>query len=60
MTILPQLDVAVRDVVVQLDVGVGDVVVVRKSKALEASSQEKVVMEEKSAMCLRSLSEAAY
>lgn len=61
MTILPQLDVAVGDVVVvvQLDVGLVDVVVVRKSKALEASSQEKVVMEEKSAMCPRSLSEAA-
>jgi len=60
MTIPPQLDVAAGVVVVvQLDVGVGDVVVVRKNKALEASSQEKEVMEEGSAVCPRSLSKAA-
>jgi len=62
MTILSLLDVAAVGavvVVVQLGVGVVDVVVGRRSKALEASSQEKVAMEERSAMCPRSLSKAA-
>merc|ERR1712192_118318 len=50
MTILHPLDVAAGDVVAQLGVGVVDVVVVQRNKALEASSQEKVVMmEERSA-----------
>merc|ERR1712192_147773 len=56
MTILHPLDVAAGDVVAQVGVGVVDVVVVQRNKALEASSQEKVVMEERSAMCPRSLS----
>merc|ERR1712192_330460 len=56
MTILQPLDVAAGDAVAQLGVGVVDVVVGRWSKALEASSQEKVVMEERSAVCPRSLS----
>jgi len=58
MTILYPLDVAAGDVVAQLGVGLVDVVVGR-SKALEVSSQEKVVMEERSVMCPRSLSESA-
>jgi len=41
----------------QVDVAVGDVVG-RRSKALEASSQEKEVMEERSAACQRSLAKA--
>merc|ERR1712192_21920 len=61
MTILHLLDVAlgVVVVVVQLGVGVVDVVVGRKSKALEASNQEKVVMEERSAVRQRSFFKAA-
>jgi len=60
MTILHPLDVAAGDVVAQLGVGVVDVVVVQRSKALEASNQEKVAMEERSDMCLRSLSKAIH
>jgi len=41
----------------QVDVAAGDVVG-RRSKALEASSQEKEVMEERSAACQRSLAKA--
>jgi len=59
MTILHPLDVAAGDVVAQLGVGLVDVVAVCRSKALEASSQEKVAMEERNAMCPRSLSKAA-
>jgi len=57
MTILHPLDVALGVVVVVVQIT--QMVVGRKSKALEASSQEKVVMEERSAMCPRSLSKAA-
>jgi len=61
MTIQPPLVVAVEDVVEvdQLDVGVEDVVVGRRSKALEGSSREREVMEERSGMCQGSLSRAA-
>jgi len=57
MTILHLLDVALWVVVVVVQTT--QMVVGRKSKALEASSQEKVVMEERSAMCSRFLSKAA-
>jgi len=59
MTILHPLDVAAGDVVAQLGVALVDVVV-GGGKALEASSQEKVAIEERSDMCLRSLSKAIH